>query len=137
MEREVLNEDVATMPRESFGELLAQLASQSAALVRDEIDLAKQEAREKVQSFRSGIIAVTAGAVLLLLALMSLCAAVIIGLAHYMSPGISALIIGVVLVIIGGAAAFIGFRQFKKTPIKPEKTIGTLKEDKEWLKEMT
>lgn len=131
-------EDARAMERErSFGELLSQLATNSAALVRDEIELAKQELREKAGSLRSGIITVAIGAVLALLALMTLCAAAVIGLAKIMDAGLAALMVGVALAVIGGAIAFIGFRQIKNTTLKPDQTIRTLKEDKEWLKEMT
>jgi hypothetical protein len=68
---------------------------------------------------------------------MTLCAAAVIGLAKFMDAGLAALIVGVALAVIGGAIAFIGFRQIKNTTLKPDKTIRTLKEDKEWLKEMT
>jgi uncharacterized membrane protein YqjE len=133
----IQNEEVSATRRESFGELLGQLASQSAALVRDEIDLAKQEFREKVKSFRTGIVVVALGAVLGLIALQALFAALILGLSTIVSPAVAALATGVALAIIGGTAAFSGIRILKNTKLKPEETIQSLKEDKEWLKEMT
>lgn len=123
--------------RESFGELLGQLANNSAALVRDEIALAKQELSEKVSSFRSGVITTAVGGVVALLGVLALIAAAIIGLAHYMDAGLAALIVGVVLALIGGMIAFSGIGRLKRTSLKPEKTIETLEEDKEWLKEIT
>lgn len=39
--------------RESFGDLLSRLATASAGLVRDELELAKQEFREKAKSLRA------------------------------------------------------------------------------------
>jgi uncharacterized membrane protein YqjE len=137
MKREVANEDVSTMQRESFTELLGQLASHSASLVRDEIELSRQEVREKLQSLSSGAITLVAGVALVWIALLALCAAVVIGLSVYMGPGIAALVTGAVLLVIGGGIAYLGFRQLKNTSLKPDKTIRTLKEDKEWLKEMT
>jgi hypothetical protein len=50
---------------------------------------------------------------------------------------VAALVTGLALAAIGGAAAFFGVRTLKNTKLKPEETIQTLKEDKEWLKEMT
>lgn len=133
-----INEDVPVMERErSFGELLSRLAGNSAALVRDEIELAKQEMSEKVASLRSGFTILVVGAILAFLALMTLCAAAVIGLASFMGAGLAALIVGAALAVIGGAIAFIGLRQIKNTNMKPDKTIRTLKEDKEWLEEMT
>jgi Putative Actinobacterial Holin-X, holin superfamily III len=123
--------------RESFGELLGQLANNSAALVRDEIALAKQEMSEKVSSFRTGVVTIAAGGVVALLGVLALVAATIIGLAHYMDAGLAALIVGVVLALIGGIIAFVGIGRLKRTSLKPKQTIETLEEDKAWLKELT
>lgn len=123
--------------RESFGELLGQLANNSAALVRDEIALAKQEMSEKVSSFRTGVVTIAIGGVIALLGVLALIAAAIIGLAHYMDAGLAALLVGVVLAVVGGAIAFVGIGRLKRTSLKPEQTIETLEEDKEWLKEIT
>lgn len=130
-------EEAARRERESFGDLLGQLANQSAALVRDEITLARQEMNEKVESLRSGVIVVAAGAVVALVSLFALCAAAIIGLGHYVGMGWSALIIGAVLAIVGGITIFVGLNNIKQTSLKPKQTIQTLEEDKKWLKEMT
>ena len=123
--------------RESFGVLLGQLANNSAALVRDEIALAKQEMSEKVSSFRSGVVTLAIGGVVALLGVMALIAAAIIGLAHYIDAGLAALIVGGVLALIGGVIAMTGVSRLKQTSLKPEQTIETLEEDKEWLKELT
>jgi uncharacterized membrane protein YqjE len=123
--------------RESFGELLGQLANNSAALVRDEITLAKQEMSEKVKAFRSGLILTSVGALIGLFAILTLIAAAVIALADVVGPTYSALIIGGVLALVGGVIAMVGIGQIKQTSLKPEQTIETLEEDKEWLKELT
>jgi cytochrome c biogenesis protein CcdA len=123
--------------RQSFGDLLSQLANNSAALVRDEIELAKQEMTEKVSSFKNGVVVVAIGAVIGLLAVLTLLAAAVIGLGNLIGPGYSALVIGGVLAIIAGIITASGMGRLKNTSLKPEQTIETLEEDKEWLKEMT
>ncbi len=123
--------------RESFGELISDLATNSAALVRDEIELAKQEMSEKLNSFREGVITIAIGSVILLIATLTLVAAAVIGLGYLIGPGWSALIIGGVFALIGGITAMVGLGQLKRTSLKPEQTIETLQEDKEWLKELT
>jgi len=124
------------MQRESFGELLGQLVSHSASLVRDEVKLAKQEMLEELLSFKSGAITLVIGAALVWIALLTLCAAVVMGLSAFMGPGMAALATGAGLAVIGGVIAFVGFRQLKKTTLKPEMSIRSLKEDKGWPKEM-
>ena len=125
------------MSRESIGELLGQLANNSAALVRDEIALARQEMGEKVNSFRSGVVIVAIGAAVGLVAVLTLTAAAVIGLAHVIDAGYAALIIGGIFAIVGGIMVFTGLNRLKQTSLKPEQTIETLEEDKEWLKELT
>jgi cytochrome c biogenesis protein CcdA len=123
--------------RQSFGDLLSQLANNSAALVRDEIALAKQEMTEKISSFKSGVVVAAIGAFIGVLAILTLLAAAVIGLGNLIGPGYSALVIGGVLAIIAGIITASGMGRIKQTSLKPEQTIETLEEDKEWLKEMT
>jgi len=123
--------------RESFGELLGELANNSAALVRDEIELAKQEMREKVSVLRSGAVTIAVGGLLAFVALLTLTAAAVAGLAHVMDTALAALVVGVALAAVGGSIAFIGIGRLKRTSLKPQQTIETLEEDKEWLKQLT
>ena len=117
MSNQAVNQDLTTQ-RESFTELLGQLATHSAAVVHDEIDLLIQGVREKVRAVRSGALTIAIGAVIGFAAFMSLCAALIIGLTSYMAPVIAALVTGAALALIGVVIAFIGFKQLKKTILK-------------------
>ena len=117
MNNKVVNKD-PTIQRESFTELLGQLASNSAAVVHDEIELVIQGIREKVRAVRSGVLTVATGAVVSFAAFLSLCAALVIGLTSYMAPVIAALVTGAALALIGVVIAFIGFKQLKKTILK-------------------
>jgi predicted phage tail protein len=113
MDNKIVNTDPATK-RESLTELLEQLAGNSAAMVHDEIQLVIQGIREKVAAFRTGVLTIVIGAVIIFAAFMYLCAALIIGLTSYMAPVIAALITVAVLAIIGGIIAYIGYKQLKK-----------------------
>lgn len=121
---------------ESIGELFNELASQSASLVRDEVALAKQEMSEKIASYKTATMLLALGVVLGLIATLSLCAALIIGVGERIGMWQSALLVGGVLAVIAGVTAFYGLHLLKSIEIKPEQTIETLQEDKEWLKEM-
>jgi uncharacterized membrane protein YqjE len=123
--------------RESLGELLGDLATQSASLVRDEVALARQEVREKVKVIQSAAVIVAIGAVMGLVALLALCTAVILALTQYFEPWLAALIVGGVFTVAAMITLGIGIGQFKRTSLKPEQTIETLEENKEWLKEIT
>lgn len=125
------------LARESFGELVGYLASQSAGLVRDEVALAQREVREKLKTVQSAVSIVIIGAFFALIAAMALCAAVIIALAEHVGPWQSALIVGLILGMAAGVTILFGIKRYKRTSLKPVQTIETLEENKEWLKEIT
>jgi O-antigen ligase len=135
--REAVSSRVEDQQRESIGHLITDLANQSAGLVRDEVALAKQEVSEKLLSLRSGVIMIALGAFVGLIAALALCAAAIVGLAEYLEPWLAALVVGGVLAVIAGIIGFTGLGQVKRVNLKPEVTIQTLEEDKQWLKEIT
>lgn len=126
-----------TLPRESFGQLLSQLATHSAALVRDEVALARQEMRESARSLRMGIVTLAIGALIGWIALATFAAAAVIGLANLMNPEYAALIVAGALAVVGGGVAMVGINRLKRTNLAPEQTMETLEEDKQWLKELT
>ena len=113
MNNKAVNKDPTTQ-RESFTELLGQLARNSAAVVHDEIELVIQGIREKVRAVRSGVLTVAIGAFISFAAFMCLCAALIIGLTSYMAPVVAALVTGGALAFIGVVIVFIGFKQLRK-----------------------
>lgn len=123
--------------RESWGDLIVELANQSVGLMRDEVALAKRELEQKLKTVQSAAIAVAIGAFTALIATLSICAAIIIALAEYVGPWQSALIVGLILGMAAGVALLIGLRMFKRTSLKPEQTIETIEENKEWLKDLT
>ena len=128
--------EIATAERESLAELFSELGNESSALIRDEIELAKQELSEKIASFRSGAILLIIAAGIGALAVLTLTAAAVVALAPYVGLLYSTLIIGGVFLVIGAIVASVGMGRVKKTSLKPEQTIETLQEDKEWLKEL-
>jgi hypothetical protein len=112
--------EAGTQRESTISELLGELAKSSAALIRDELTLAKQEVREKVSAFRVGLVVVAIGAVIGLVALITLCAAVVMALAAYVGTWQAALIIGVILALTAGVTASVGLRRLKQTSLKSE-----------------
>jgi uncharacterized membrane protein YqjE len=123
--------------RESWGALIGELAGQLIGLARDEVALARRELEQKLKTVQSAAAVVAIGAIIALIATLSVCAAVIIALAEYVGPWQSALIVGLILGMAAGVTILIGVRRFKRTSLRPEKTIETLEENREWLKELT
>ena len=114
MNSKLANKETITQ-RDSFGELLGQLANDSATVVRDEIELVTRGIREKMTAARSGIITIVIGAGIGFVAFMCLCVVLIIGLASYMSLIMASLATGVALSFVGGLIAFIGYGKLKKS----------------------
>ena len=119
-----------------MGELLKQLADDTGTLVRQEIELAKAELSEKGK--RAGIGAGMFGGagVLGLFAIGALTATFILLLATAMDAWLAALIVTVVYGAVAGVLALMGKKKVKEaTPAAPERTVETVKEDVEWVKQ--
>jgi hypothetical protein len=114
MNNHAVNKDSSTQ-RDSFGELLGQLASQSASVIHNEIELVERRILEKAKASRRGVLTVLAGTLAVFGAFLCFTAACIIGLTSYMSPCMAALVTGTALAFIGVFIAFIGYKQVKKS----------------------
>jgi uncharacterized membrane protein YqjE len=123
--------------RESFGELLGDLAGQSAGLVRDEIKLARQEVKEKLHSYKGALVLLLTGGIIGLFAAVALGAAFVIWLGEQIGMAAAAALTGLGLVLIAGALLLYARAVFSHLSLKPEQTIETLEEDKVWLKQLT
>jgi hypothetical protein len=129
------NNDLRERP---IGELMRQLASETTTLVRQELELAKAEAREKGRKAGPGIGMVAAAAAVGLLALGALTAFFILALDGALPNWAAALIVATVYAA-GAAVLYVQGRDKVKEagPPVPEKTIETVKEDLQWAKNPT
>jgi uncharacterized membrane protein YqjE len=121
-----------------IGELLKELANETTTLVRQELDLAKAEMREKAGKAGPGFGMWGAAGVTALLALGSLTAFLILALDGAIPNWLAALIVGVVYAAIAGVLYVRGKQRVEEagSPV-PEKTIETVKEDVQWAKHPT
>ena len=120
----------------STPELVKQLADQTTALVRQEVELANAELSEKGK--RAGIGAGMFGGagVAGLYAVGALTAAIILALATALDGWLAALIVAVVYGAIVGVLALQGRRKVRQaTPATPERTVETVKDDVEVVKQ--
>jgi uncharacterized membrane protein YqjE len=118
----------------SLGELFSELSRQTSTLIRQEVALAKAEIKEKGSEVGKDVGMMAAGGLLAYAGLLALIATIIIILAEFMDWWLSALIVSIVVLGIGGLLVQRGMSALKQTNMKPEQTIETLKEDKEWAK---
>jgi uncharacterized membrane protein YqjE len=129
------NEDLRERP---VGELLKQLANETATLVRRELDLAKAEMREKAGKAGPGFGMWGAAGLTAVLALGSLTAFLILALDGAMPNWLAALIVGLVWAAIAGLLYVRGKQRVEEagSPV-PEQTIESVKEDVQWAKHPT
>jgi uncharacterized membrane protein YqjE len=117
----------------SLSDLFADLSQKAGLLVRQEVQLAKVEMREKATEYGREIAWIAIGAVLANAALLALVAAVILGLSEFMEPWLAALLVAGAVAIIAALLVGKGLSALKEMNPVPERTVATIKEDKEWL----
>lgn len=91
----------APLERESTAGLLSRLFGDLAALLRNEVALAKAELSESTTRAKTGIAALIGAVTTLLAGSLALLTAVILGLAKVLEPWLAALIVGVAITGIG------------------------------------
>jgi uncharacterized membrane protein YqjE len=120
------------------GELLKQLATETSTLVRQELDLAKAEMRDKGRKAGPGLGMLGAAGVAGLLTLGALTAFLILVLDEAMPAWLAALIVTVVYAAVAGFLYMRGKERVADAGSPaPQQTIETLKEDVEWAKHPT
>jgi uncharacterized membrane protein YqjE len=116
-----------------LGDLFRQLAQDSATLVRQEVALAKAELKENVSQAVRDVSMIAVGGVIAVVGVLVLVAFLVLALGDALNNyWLSALIVGVVLLIAGGVLAMGSLRRLKRGGLTPERTLQTLKEDKQW-----
>ena len=112
------------------GELVGRLTTQLGTLVRSELKLASVEVKSKVKPLGTGIGLFAGAGVISLYALNVLIAAAVIALALALPLWLSALIIGVALLVLAGILALVGKKLVSRgTPPVPTQTIESVKKD--------
>ncbi len=122
------NTDRTSTPR-----LVRSIASDSAELVRKEAELARHEIVEAlVARARAAALFVVAG-IVSLMAVVFAGAAAADALDNVMAQWASRLVVAGGFLLIATLAIIVGVAR-KAPPMKPEKTVETVKEDIEWAK---
>lgn len=118
---------------EPVRDLLKQLAGEGSDLLRNEMALAKLEMRDMAREVAMDSAKLFAAIGLALVGGLTLVAAAVIALGNLLDGmyALSALIIGIVLLAIGGLMARGGAKGLK-TVHGPRQTIQSLKNDKAW-----
>lgn len=123
----------------SLAGLFSDLWRETTTLVHDEAELAKADVSEKVslavsgaRSMAVGGAIVFAGFIVLLLAAVN---ALALALPVEIAPWLSPLIVGGVVLLIGLAALASGRRRLQAENLKPQRTLDSLRRDRDVAKE--
>jgi hypothetical protein len=133
--------DVAWTPAEqgdashSLGELFSSLSADLSTLMRQEIQLAQTETTEKLSAATRSIALIAAGGLVAYAGLLGVLAALVIALGGMMSYWLAALVVGVVVLIVGALLVQSGRSSLADLHVVPEKTVETMKENTEMVKE--
>jgi uncharacterized membrane protein YqjE len=123
------------MDAEKMAASMKQLSQDVVVLVRNELELAREEMTEKAKSAGAGVGMLSGSAVTGLLTLGALTALLILALSLAVAPWIAALI---VTLLWGGVTAVLALSGKKKIQaagsLLPEQTIENVKEDIAWAK---
>lgn len=132
---EVSRPKVSKSPdQQSTIQLLRSIATDTSALVRKEVELARQELTAAVMARLVGAVALAVAGFFGLLIVIFLALAGAEALDLVFAPWLSRLIVAGGFLLLAGIAALVGLRKMKKPSFAPEETKRTVKEDVEWAK---
>jgi hypothetical protein len=128
----------AARTERSLSELFSDLSRQTTELIRQEMRLARAELSSKVSDFGRGATMIGAGAVLGLTAVMAIAAAIILLMVSGgIPPWVAAAITAAIFALIAFGLVQAGLSAFKRQSLAPTRTIDSLKETTQWLKNET
>ena len=119
----------------SLGELFGDLARDMGTLVSQEVTLAKTEMTAKATRVGKDIGFLAVGGMVAYAGLLAIIAGVILLLDAVVPLWASALIVGLVVAVIGYVLVQRGLSALKQEDLTPRQTIESLKEDTQWAKE--
>ncbi|MGA5302664.1 phage holin family protein [Nucisporomicrobium flavum] len=121
----------------SVGELIGNISNDLSQLFRQEVELAKVELKQEASKAgkAGGMLGGAAFAGYLVVVLLSF--ALVAALSNVMDPGWAALIVAAIWAIIAGVLYANGRKKLKTVDPTPHRTVETLKEDAQWLKNPT
>lgn len=119
--------------------LFSDLWRETSTLVHNEVALARAEISEKATQVSSGLAAIAAAAAILFAGFLMLLFAAANGLAAElppdMAPWLAPLIVGGVVMLVGFIALAKGRSNLKMRNLTPDRTIDSLRSDRELVKE--
>lgn len=127
-----------TTEAKSTAGLFTSALNHISSLMRKEVDLARAEINENLRSAAGGIGMIVAAVVVTLVALNVLAGALVAWIAETgMHPGVAALLVGVVLLVVAFAVYKSGSSKLKMSSIAPTRAAENIQRDVNAVKEAT
>ena len=120
----------------SLGDIVGDIANDLTTLVKQELDLAKTEAKQEAVKAGKGVGLFSGAGIAAHLMLVFLSLALTFLLDSWMHTALAALIVAVLWGIAAGVMALLGKSEMKSIKPPLENTQQTLKEDVAWAKEL-
>lgn len=117
-----------------IGELFRQMGSQAQRLVHLEIQLAKTEISEKLDSYAKNGGLLVGGGFVAYAGFIGIMMAVGFLLGSFMPVWLGFLITGALIALVGVIALQKGLSGIQETPLSLDKTAESIEEDKEWIR---
>jgi hypothetical protein len=99
---------LTTSNERQVGAIVADVWENAEKLVRQELELGLAELDRRVDKLKIGLVSATIGGAVLYAGLLTLLAAVVLGLSNVMAPWLAALIVGLVVTGVGAAMGKFG-----------------------------
>jgi len=115
-------------------ELISQLATDLATLVRKESELVRTELSEKAHTAGKAVGDIAAGGLLMVAALLVLLQALVIALSKVMDPLWASLLVGVVVAAVGYLLIRAGMKMMKPENLAPGRSARQLQKDAQLMK---
>jgi Putative Actinobacterial Holin-X, holin superfamily III len=116
------------------GQLVRDIAADTSTLVRQEVELARQELVRGVTTKMVGAGAVAGAGVFVLYMVLFLALSAGAALSLVLPVWAAAQIVAGIFLLMAVPLFLIGRHRLKSPPIKPEETVRTVKEDVEWAR---
>jgi Putative Actinobacterial Holin-X, holin superfamily III len=121
----------------SFSDVLQDIVGNVQTIIRSEIRLAKTEVKGETAKAAKATGVIVAGAVLGLYAVGFLLLTLVRALETITAPWLASLIVAVLVGVASFVAIKVGRTRIKHVHATPDKTIRTVKENVEWVKDQT
>lgn len=120
----------------SLGDLVGEVAEDLTRLFRQELELAKVEAKQEATKLGKGAGMLAGAGVAGHIVVLFLSVALMLLLGRVMDLDLAALIVAVLWAIVAGILASVGRQRLRSAQLTLDETKATLKEDVQWAKRL-